>query len=382
MRIFLSYRRRPDTNHAAGRLADRLRGRFGKDNVFVDVTSLEPGRRYRDQITEAINECDVLLVVIGKNWIEAPSEIVGDDDEEDLMQVEIVAGLERGIPVVPVLVDGAPEPRADELPPQLEALAARQAVRLSYASFDADADRLISSLTGRGRSRRPVIVGAATVAVAAVATVLTVALNSGAPQAPPSTAAQAPATAPVPSPTPVSTADCDYAANGSGVVAPDVSAAGRQAQLAFCPVRINGGSLPITGPFELDGRILGPQSARQEILLVNYADQKTCDAFGVAPARGAFLSTDTNLGSADGSWTHTDHLGYPEAVTIARHYEYVTASSASINALKNDRKNWDDAHLGNDGDYPGILSPPQDVEVLATFLVPAGRFPNAAPCKG
>lgn len=172
MRIFLSYRRRPDTNHAAGRLADRLRGRFGKDNVFVDVTSLEPGRRYRDQITEAINECDVLLVVIGKNWIEAPSEIVGDDDEEDLMQVEIVAGLERGIPVVPVLVDGAPEPRADELPPQLEALAARQAVRLSYASFDADADRLISSLTGRGRSRRPVIVGAATVAVAAVATVL------------------------------------------------------------------------------------------------------------------------------------------------------------------------------------------------------------------
>ena len=72
----------------------------------------------------------------------------------------------------------------------------------------------------------------------------------------------------------------------------------------------------------------------------------------------------------------------PEAVTIARHYEYVTGPPASIDALKNDRKKWDDAHLGNDGDYPGILNPPQDVKVLATFLVPAGVYPNAAPCKG
>jgi hypothetical protein len=86
------------------------------------------------------------------------------------MRLEIAAGLERGIPVVPVLVDDASKPRADQLPPELAALASRQAVRISHASFDVDSDRLIASLTKRRKSRRSVLIAAAIGAITVAAT--------------------------------------------------------------------------------------------------------------------------------------------------------------------------------------------------------------------
>jgi len=184
MRIFLSYRRR-DTQHAAGRLADRLNRRFGSDNVFVDVTSPPPGVDYHDYITQAIEQCDVLLAIIGAEWINARTAAGTRrlDEADDLMRLEIAAGLERGIPVVPVLVDDASKPRADQLPPELAALASRQAIRISHASFDVDSDRLIASLTKRRKSRRNVLIAAAIGAITVAATAAVVISPPHAPSA-------------------------------------------------------------------------------------------------------------------------------------------------------------------------------------------------------
>jgi hypothetical protein len=127
--------------------------------------------------------------------------------------------------------------------------------------------------------------------------------------------------------------------------------------------------------------VLGPVGDRKDVLLVTSGDPKTCDALGNAPSRGAFLIDQADMGGSDGRWSYTDHLGYDEAVTIARHYEFVTEPPATLLAIRNTRANWEAANPGKAGDYPGILALPADAKVLATFEVPAGVYQGAHPCR-
>jgi hypothetical protein len=52
------------------------------------------------------------------------------------VRIEISAALNRGIPVVPVLLDDAPIPEADQLPNDLHNLFDRQAEYISFRTFD------------------------------------------------------------------------------------------------------------------------------------------------------------------------------------------------------------------------------------------------------
>jgi hypothetical protein len=69
------------------------------------------------------------------------------DDPNDFVRIEIEAALKRGIRVIPVLIDGAPMPKAGDLPDSLEGLARRQNIEISHTRFEADADRLTRALT-------------------------------------------------------------------------------------------------------------------------------------------------------------------------------------------------------------------------------------------
>jgi WD40 repeat protein len=147
-RIFISYRRE-DTSATAGRLYDRLEARFGTDSVFMDVDSIAPGYDFAEAIESAVGSCQAVLAVIGTHWL---------DDPDDFVALEIKAGLDRDIPVIPVLVGGAPG---------LSALARRQSLRLDHDSFTADFTRLLTALErtfARGapsRERAPVPLPAA-----------------------------------------------------------------------------------------------------------------------------------------------------------------------------------------------------------------------------
>jgi hypothetical protein len=142
--IFLSYRRQ-ETRHLAGRLADQLFRQFGEGYVFMDVDSIEPGRDFGEAIERAVNECAVLLALIGPTW----ASVVDAhgrrrlDDPDDLVVLELRAALARAIPVIPVLVDGARAPTRDDLPPTLGALARRHAVRVDHDTFRADCAALL-----------------------------------------------------------------------------------------------------------------------------------------------------------------------------------------------------------------------------------------------
>src|SRR5258708_35012303 len=104
---FISYRRE-DGSGSAGRIYDHLVQSFGEDRVFMDVDAIEPGQDFVEVIQQAVGSCSALIAVIGRNW----SGLRGDgsrriDDPEDFVHLEVAAALERGVRVIPVLVDDA-----------------------------------------------------------------------------------------------------------------------------------------------------------------------------------------------------------------------------------------------------------------------------------
>jgi carbon monoxide dehydrogenase subunit G len=135
--IFISYRRE-DAAYAAGWLYDRLASHFGHGSVFKDVDTIQLGDDFVEMITEAVGACQVLLAVIGSRWLTVTDKKGRRrlDDPADFVRLEIEAALERGVRVIPVLVEGASMPSPTELPTSLEKLARRQALVLSPDRFD------------------------------------------------------------------------------------------------------------------------------------------------------------------------------------------------------------------------------------------------------
>jgi hypothetical protein len=146
-RIFLSYRRE-ETAYPTAWLYDRLADRFGDDQVFKDVDSIELGDDFVEVITGAVGSCDVLLAVIGQRWLAATDEEGRRrlDDPADFVRLEIEAALARNVRVIPILVDGARMPRTAELPASMVRLVRRQALELSPNRFELDTSRLLKVL--------------------------------------------------------------------------------------------------------------------------------------------------------------------------------------------------------------------------------------------
>lgn len=146
--IFVNYRRDDSAGHA-GRLFDRLNLRF-PGRVFMDVDTIEPGIDFAEVIEQAVGCCEVLIVVIGREWLFL-KDSTGQrrlDSPNDFVRLEIGAALERHIRVIPVLVEGAAMPRPEELPPDLLKLTRRNAIELSDARWSFDVDRLIQTIEG------------------------------------------------------------------------------------------------------------------------------------------------------------------------------------------------------------------------------------------
>ena len=153
VRVFVSYRR-DDSRHAAGRLSERLDERF---KLFMDVSDIRPGSDVTTAIREAVDQADVLLAVIGSQWLTLTAENGGRriDQAGDWVAEEIGSALRRGTPVIPVLVDGARMPSSDELPPALADLPNRQAMRIAHESFAADSARLIQTIESMVSEAKP-----------------------------------------------------------------------------------------------------------------------------------------------------------------------------------------------------------------------------------
>ena len=144
--IFINYRREDSSGHS-GRLFDALTSHFA-GRLFMDVDTLEPGIDFVEAIEQAVGSCEVLIVVIGREWLTL-RDSAGQrrlDDPADFVRLEVETALERKIRVIPVLVQGAPMPRTEMLPPSLARLARRNAIEISDARWAYDVDRLARTI--------------------------------------------------------------------------------------------------------------------------------------------------------------------------------------------------------------------------------------------
>ena len=67
-RIFISYRR-IDSAGYAGRIYDRLVANFGVEAIFMDVDTIEGGTDFVKVLEDAVQSCDVLIALIGRQWL-------------------------------------------------------------------------------------------------------------------------------------------------------------------------------------------------------------------------------------------------------------------------------------------------------------------------
>ena len=157
-KITVSYRR-DDSEAITGRIFDRLVAHYGKTAVFRDIDDIPPGVDFRKHIDEALQETDVLIVVIGRRWVgSAKPGNVRIHDEADPVRIEVETALKRNIAIVPVLVGDTRMPTSAQLPASLKEFTFRNAVRIdSGQDFDHHTDRLLRAMdrTLQRESKQP-----------------------------------------------------------------------------------------------------------------------------------------------------------------------------------------------------------------------------------
>jgi sn-glycerol 3-phosphate transport system substrate-binding protein len=171
-KIFISYRRDDAPGDARG-IHESLSRVFGKSNVFMDIDNLLAGQRFDKELEKALEQCDVLIAVVGPHWIELLSSRA-QSGERDYVREEIAAALKCGIVVVPVLAGRQGRmpvlPRRDELPEDIRDLVQHQKLDVTHERFRRDAAELVAAIKivlRRNRRRSPWTLGSA-VAVAAL----------------------------------------------------------------------------------------------------------------------------------------------------------------------------------------------------------------------
>jgi hypothetical protein len=145
--IFINYRK-DDSSWNALALYNELQKYFAKDQIFKDFNTILPGDDFVNSIDNALRKCDVLIVVIGKHWLDI-KDAAGKrrlDDKDDFVRLEVATALARNIQVIPVLFDGTPMPRSEDLPDDLRSLYRRQFIEIDSKRFDDDVRNLAEAI--------------------------------------------------------------------------------------------------------------------------------------------------------------------------------------------------------------------------------------------
>jgi hypothetical protein len=154
-RIVISYRPQ-DSVGVAVRLYDRLIARFGAEAVLMAVEAEMLRANTRPYLSDAISQCDVLIVTIGNQWLGAHR--FGrryQDDPADGVRIAIAGALQERIPIIPVLIGSASMPRARQMPPELAEFAEYVPVRLDLrGNFHGQMNQLIQTIEEQLRNQQ------------------------------------------------------------------------------------------------------------------------------------------------------------------------------------------------------------------------------------
>jgi formylglycine-generating enzyme required for sulfatase activity len=129
-KIFISYRRL-DSQDFTDRLFDYMAKHFGQENVFQDVgdaTKIPIGVDFVEHLAEQVNQCDVVLVVIGEQWLTMLQE--RQNRLDDFVRIEVESALKQGKIIIPVLKSKTEMPMQNALPESIQRLARISASRV------------------------------------------------------------------------------------------------------------------------------------------------------------------------------------------------------------------------------------------------------------
>lgn len=129
--IFINFRT-GDEGFAPDIVCEMLANEFGAEKVFYSSRSIPIGTRFPDELAVHAQRCQVMLSLIGHNWL----TIAGEDgrpkitDRKDWVGREIATALSAGRHVIPVLLGDAPRLSARDLPDSIAELASIEACKL------------------------------------------------------------------------------------------------------------------------------------------------------------------------------------------------------------------------------------------------------------
>jgi hypothetical protein len=146
-KVFISYRRETGAGEARALFND-LEAQLGEGSVFMDVDSIALGQDFRSILQVTLASCDLMLVLVDKNWAEAKDKQGRSrlSDPNDFVRMEVEAALKRNIAVTPILVQGATIPNADQLPREIADLAYRNGFEITHNRWESDVKEMIRRL--------------------------------------------------------------------------------------------------------------------------------------------------------------------------------------------------------------------------------------------
>ncbi len=151
-KVFICYRRE-DSQDVAGRIYDRLVSDLTRANVFKDTDSIQLGKDWRRAVRKSVQQCNVVLAIIGPNWLTAVDDKGKRrlDARDDAVRFELETALEKNIPVIPLLAGGAKMPQDSVLPSGIRPISRRQGLPIrSDPDFSRDMALLLNSIRNNG----------------------------------------------------------------------------------------------------------------------------------------------------------------------------------------------------------------------------------------
>ncbi len=112
--LFISYRR-ADHPDFVERIRDWfINNGYDDERVFMDLSNMPYFTDFAEFIREKVLESEVVIVIIGPQWLEHLCERTARD-ETDYVRLEIAIALEQGKLVAPICIKGAKMPSAKDL---------------------------------------------------------------------------------------------------------------------------------------------------------------------------------------------------------------------------------------------------------------------------
>lgn len=142
-RVFVSYRRE-DCPYAALLVHAKLAAHLGQRAVFIDTETIRPGDHWETRLQTALGQSEVVVPIIGRNWCRSQPEM--SSGKRDYVEWEIGTAIQMDKTIIPLLVDGAQSPPAEQLPPAIRALSGIQATDLPAKSFGRAMDGFLRDL--------------------------------------------------------------------------------------------------------------------------------------------------------------------------------------------------------------------------------------------